>query len=103
MASHTSLITLADGDPLTPKKPKDLPGNLGTSTDTLIGWSLTGALIAAVLGFLFGCALLAVGYNSERPDMAARGKKSILWSLIAAAGVGTVFGMVKAFFNLGQG
>ncbi|GAA0464548.1 hypothetical protein ACFQ2B_40500 [Streptomyces stramineus] len=97
------LITLADGDPLSPKQPKNLPGNIGTSTDNLIGWSLTGALIACLLGFIFGCALIGVGHNTERPDMAARGKRSVLWSLVAAAGVGTVFGLVKAFYNIGQG
>ncbi|MFC5724868.1 hypothetical protein ACFP1Z_32445 [Streptomyces gamaensis] len=103
MAPHpTPLTYLADGDPLTPKTPKTLPGNLGTSTDTLIGWSLTGALIACLLGFIAGCALIGVGHNTERPDMAARGKRSVLWSLVAAAGIGAVFGLVKAFFNLGQ-
>ncbi|MEV8476180.1 hypothetical protein [Streptomyces sp. NPDC051173] len=103
MASHLKpLITLAD-DPLSPKQPKNLPGNIGTSTDNLIGWSLTGALIACLLGFILGCALIGVGHNTERPDMAARGKRSVLWSLVAAAGVGTVFGLVKAFYNIGQG
>lgn len=90
-------------DPLTPKPPVSLPGSLGGATDKLIGWSLTAALIACLLGFIWGGALVGVGNNTERPDMAARGKRSMLWSLVAAGGIGAVFALVTAFYNLGKG
>ncbi|ATL88790.1 hypothetical protein [Streptomyces malaysiensis] len=91
------------GDPLTPKPPVSLPGSLGSASDTLIGWSLTASLLACLLGFIWGTASLAIGNNTERPDLAARGKRSMLWSLVAAGGIGGVFALVAAFYNLGQG
>ncbi|MFC9223133.1 hypothetical protein ACFT8W_20810 [Streptomyces hygroscopicus] len=90
-------------DPLTPKPPVSLPGSLGAASDRLIGWSLTAALVACMLGFIWGSALVGVGNNTERPDMAARGKRSMLWSLVAAGAIGGVFALVAAFYNLGQG
>lgn len=99
---------LADGktpatpDPLHPRPAQNLPGGLGTATDTLIGWSITAALIACALGFIGGFAGIAIGNNSERPELAARGKRSVLWSCVAAAGTGMVFAILKAFYGLGS-
>ncbi|MES4904599.1 hypothetical protein [Streptomyces sp. NPDC000395] len=90
-------------DPLMPRSPVSLPGKLGNATDTLIGWSLTVALLACLLGFIWGGALVGIGNNTERPDMAARGKRSMLWSCVAAGGIGAVFALVAAFYNLGRG
>jgi hypothetical protein len=89
-------------DPLAPRPAKELPGKLGTATDSLIGWSITAALIACTLGFILGWALVGIGNNSERPDMAARGKRSVMWSCVAAMGVGMVFALLKAFYGLGS-
>lgn len=88
-------------DPLSPRPAKSLPGKLGSATDTLIGWSITAALIACTLGFILGWALVGVGNNSERPELAARGKRSVLWSCVAAMGVGMAFALLKAFYGLG--
>lgn len=89
-------------DPLQPRPAQNLPGKLGAATDTLIGWSITAALVACVLGFILGWALVGVGNNSERPEMAARGKRSVMWSCVAAMGVGMVFALLKAFYGLGS-
>ncbi|MGK5639593.1 hypothetical protein ACSNOK_14975 [Streptomyces sp. URMC 126] len=101
MALHQQLGFLADGDPLTPRKPKNLPGKVGSSTDTLIGWSLAGALIACLLDFILVAALIGVRHNTERPEMAARGKRSVLWFLAAVALIGCAFGLVKALYSMG--
>lgn len=96
-------VTPSDGsDPLQPRPAQNLPGKLGAATDTLIGWSITAALIACMLGFILGWALVGVGNNSERPEMAARGKRSVMWSCVAAMGVGMVFALLKAFYGLGS-
>jgi hypothetical protein len=103
LADSTPAPTSTDtGDPLHPRPAKELPGKLGSAADTLIGWSITIALIACALGFVMGFALVGVGNNSERPEMAARGKRSVLWSCVAAAGVGTTFAILKAFYGLGS-
>lgn len=99
--SKTDSRTTGD-DPLVPRPAKELPGKLGTATDSLIGWSITAALIACTLGFILGWALVGIGNNSERPDMAARGKRSVMWSCVAAMGVGMVFALLKAFYGLGS-
>lgn len=88
-------------DPLHPRPAQTLPGSLGSATDSLIGWSITAALIACTLGFIMGWAFVGVGNNTERPELAARGKKSVMWSLIAAAGIGATFALLKAFYGLG--
>jgi hypothetical protein len=89
-------------DPLVTRPAKELPGKLGAATDSLIGWSITAALVACMLGFIMGWALVGIGNNSERPDMAARGKRSVMWSCVAAMGVGMVFALLKAFYGLGS-
>jgi hypothetical protein len=88
-------------DPLAPRPAQSLPGKLGTATDSIIGWSITGALIACALGFIGGWASVGIGNNSERPELAARGKRSVLWSCVSAAGIGMVFAILKAFYGLG--
>lgn len=103
MLSMEYLADKGGGNPLSPKPPVSLPGSLGGATDKLIGWSLTAALVACLLGFIWGGALVGIGNNTERPDMAARGKRSLLWSLVAAAGIGAAFALMSAFYNLGQG
>ena len=106
MRSHRFLTAplrfLADKDPVTKVPPKELPGHLGNATDTLIGWTITGALIACVLGFLGGGALLGMGQLTERPDAAARGKRAMTWACISAALVGAVWALVNSFYNIAQ-
>ena len=101
---HAPLRYLADSTPapLDPRSPGKLPGHLGTATDTLIGWTITGSLIACALGFIAGGALLGIGNLTERPEHGARGKRAMIWSCVAAALIGAVWGLLDNFYALGQ-
>jgi hypothetical protein len=53
-------------------------------------------------GGLLGWLLVAVGHNSERAQLAARGKQSVLWSLFGAGGIGVTSSLVLAFYNMAK-
>jgi hypothetical protein len=90
------------GSPLDPIPPGTLPGNLGSAVDTIIGWTLTLSLLACVVGGIVGLAMVGIGNTSERPELAARGKRGAMWACLAAAGLGLIWGVITAFYNLGK-
>jgi hypothetical protein len=79
-----------------PTMPKALRGPSGE----ILGWTAGGGLSLAVLGGLSGWACVAIGHNSERGGLAARGKQAIVWSLISGAGTGMTSSLVMAFYHL---
>ncbi|MER5561167.1 hypothetical protein ABT071_21440 [Streptomyces sp. NPDC002506] len=46
--------------------------------------------------------LVAVGHNTERASLAARGKQGVLWSLVGAGGIGVTSSLVLAFYNMAK-
>ncbi|MET9864437.1 hypothetical protein ABZY93_34930 [Streptomyces smyrnaeus] len=80
-----------------------VPDTLKTPTGKILGWTAGIGLAMAVLGGLSGWACVAIGHNSERGGLAARGKQAIVWSLISGLGIGVTSGLVMAFYNMTQG
>ncbi|MFJ2817134.1 hypothetical protein ACIQOU_28580 [Streptomyces sp. NPDC091279] len=96
------LMTLA-ADPVIPGFTPSLPGTLQTPTGKILGWTAGGGLSMAVLGGLAGWACVAVGHNTERAQLASRGKSAIVWSVISAVGIGVTSGLVWGFYSMTQG
>lgn len=96
------VVTLA-ADPVIPGFTPSLPGTLQTPTGKILGWTAGVGLSLAVLGGLTGWAAVAVGHNSERAQLASRGKSAIVWSLIAGIGIGVTSGLVWGFYSMTQG
>ncbi|CAL9672835.1 hypothetical protein [Streptomyces griseomycini] len=91
--------TLADAVPdVTPAMPKEVD----KPVQAILNWTAGLGLAAAVLGGLLGWAAVAVGHNSERAALAARGKQAILWSLFGAGGIGVTAALVTTFYNMGK-
>ncbi|MER5182635.1 hypothetical protein ABT009_30510 [Streptomyces sp. NPDC002896] len=89
--------TLADAVPgVTPELPKDVD----EPVQKILNWTAGLGLAGAVLGGLLGWAAVAVGHNSERAALAARGKQAILWSLFGAGGIGVTAALVTTFYNM---
>ncbi|MFJ8078739.1 hypothetical protein ACIQ7Q_33605 [Streptomyces sp. NPDC096176] len=80
-----------------------LPPSVSNPVNTILAWTAGLGLAGAVLGGLLGWAFVAVGHNTERAQLAARGKQGILWSLIGAGGIGVTSALVLAFYNMTKG
>ncbi|MEU2132349.1 hypothetical protein [Streptomyces sp. NPDC018352] len=101
LATDPVLHVLADDeDPIVPKYSPALPDAVNTQVTTLLSWTAGLGLAAAVGGGLLGWLLVAVGHNSERAQLAARGKQSVLWSLFGAGGIGVTSSLVLAFYGM---
>ncbi|MDT0543968.1 MULTISPECIES: hypothetical protein [Streptomyces] len=104
IANDPHLQFLAADDPtdkpIVPDYKPKLPGEIRTPTSTILAWTAGGGLSLAVLGGLVGWGLVAIGHNTERASLAARGKSSILWSLISGVGIGVTSGLVMGFYNM---
>ncbi|MFD8385193.1 hypothetical protein ACFV2X_42875 [Streptomyces sp. NPDC059679] len=87
-------------DPIVPGYEPSVPDPLKSSTSTILGWAAGLGIAAAVLGSLVGWLCVAVGHNTERGALAARGKQGILWSLVSGGGIGVTSSLVLAFYNL---
>ncbi|MYZ33633.1 MULTISPECIES: hypothetical protein [unclassified Streptomyces] len=77
-----------------------LPDEVNTPVKTILAWTAGLGLAGAVLGGLVAWALVAIGHNTERAALAARGKQGVLWSLIGAGGIGVTSSLVLAFYNM---
>ncbi|WP_331725936.1 hypothetical protein [Streptomyces sp. NBC_01012] len=93
-------VLAADPPPVVPKPAPALPAAVNTQVQTVLNWTAGFGLAAAVIGGLTGWLLVAVGHNTERAQLAARGKQSVLWSLCGAGGIGLTSSMVLAVYNL---
>ncbi|MFC8233820.1 hypothetical protein ACFWWB_38425 [Streptomyces sp. NPDC058690] len=100
LATDPGLHVLVDGEPLVPKYSPKLPNEVSTQVKTILSWTAGFGLSAAVIGGLIGWLLVAVGHNSERAQLAARGKQSVLWSLGGAGGIGVTSSLVLAVYNM---
>ncbi|MFE7330327.1 hypothetical protein ACFU8W_36310 [Streptomyces sp. NPDC057565] len=103
LAADPDLHVLANGkDPIVPKYSPELPDAVNTQVKTILSWTAGLGLAASVGGGLLGWLLVAVGHNSERAQLAARGKQSVLWSLFGAGGIGVTSSLVLAFYNMAK-
>ncbi|MFE3557852.1 hypothetical protein ACFXKW_23730 [Streptomyces sp. NPDC059193] len=100
LATDPGFVTLADGVGPVPDFDPALPTSVNNPVKTILAWTAGGGLALAVLGGLSGWALVAVGHNTERAALAARGKQSVLWSLIGAGGIGLTSSLVLAVFTM---
>ncbi|WP_438319385.1 hypothetical protein ACSHWO_35145 (plasmid) [Streptomyces sp. HUAS TT3] len=101
LATDPGLTVLADG-PVPAFEPA-LPGPVNNSAKTILSWTAGGGITLAVLGGLSGWALTAIGHNTERAALAARGKQGVLWSLIGAGGIGVTSSLVLAVYTMSKG
>ncbi|MFJ9343765.1 hypothetical protein ACIRP0_31460 [Streptomyces sp. NPDC101733] len=102
LASDPGLVTLAGPGPVPDFDPA-LPDAVNEPTKNILAWTAGGGLFLAVLGGLSGWALVAIGHNTERAALAARGKQSVLWSLIGAGGIGLTSALILAVFDMTKG
>lgn len=96
------LTVLAADAPIVPGYTPTVPGEVSKATGTILGWAAGIGLALATLGGLTGWACVAVGHNTERAGLAARGKQAIIWSLVSGAGIGVTSGLVMAFYNMSK-
>lgn len=97
LAADPAWTTLADAVPdVIPELPKDVD----KPVQNILNWTAGLGLAGAVLGGLLGWAAVAIGHNTERGGMAARGKTAILWSLLGAGGIGLTAALVSTFFEM---
>ncbi|MEU7554069.1 hypothetical protein AB0B01_17310 [Streptomyces sp. NPDC044571] len=101
LAADPGLHVLADGP--VPAFSPSLPDTVNSPVSTILGWTAGGGLTLAVLGGLSGWALTAIGHNTERAALAARGKQGVLWSLIGAGGIGVTSSLVLAVYTMSKG
>ncbi|MFF4010617.1 hypothetical protein [Streptomyces sp. NPDC001717] len=103
LASDPGVVALADSVGPVPDFDPALPKEVNKPVKTMLSWTAGGGLTLAILGGLAGWALVAVGHNTERAALAARGKQSVLWSLIGAGGIGLTSSLVLAVFTMTSG
>lgn len=96
--SLLSRVLLAD--PISPHSPDGtgIPGS--NAVDTIISWSMYGALVLCVLAAILSGGFMAVGRLSERPHLAMRGQSALMWSVIGAVVVGVAIPIVNKAFSL---
>lgn len=99
LAADPHLHVLADGNPV-PNYTPTLPKEVNSPVKTILGWTAGIGLAGAVLGGLVAWSLVAVGHNTERAQLAARGKQGVLWSLVGAGGIGVTASLVYAFYDM---
>ncbi len=97
------LLRLTDAvlaDPIGPHSPNGngLPGS--GAIDTIISWTMYGALVACVLAVIIAGGMVALGNTSARPHLAERGKLTLIWSLVGALFVGIAIPLVNKSFGL---
>lgn len=105
---HAHSVLLAAGDDkkkdgtvsIIPGFSPNVPSVLQTPTGTILGWTAGVGLALAVLGGLSGWGCVAIGHNTERANLAARGKQAIVWSLISGVGIAVTSGLVTAFYTM---
>ncbi|MFE7751371.1 hypothetical protein [Streptomyces sp. NPDC057428] len=100
LATDPGLQVLAADLPIVPKPAPALPAAVNSQVQTVLNWTAGFGLAAAVIGGLTGWLLVAVGHNTERAQLAARGKQSVLWSLCGAGGIGLTSSLVLAVYNM---
>lgn len=100
ISSDSSWHVLADG--VVPNYTPTLPKEVNNPVKTVLGWTAGLGIAAAVLGGLIAWMLVAVGHNTERASLAARGKQGVLWSLLGAGGIGVTSSLVLAFYNMAK-
>ncbi|MFD9306831.1 hypothetical protein ACFWCB_29895 [Streptomyces sp. NPDC060048] len=100
LATDPGVTYFAGGVSPVPDFDPSLPSEVKDPVKTILAWTAGGGLALAVLGGLSGWALVAVGHNTERAALAARGKQSVLWSLIGAGGIGLTSSLVLAVFTM---
>jgi hypothetical protein len=98
LAEPTATRVLAG--PIAPHQPdgSGLPGS--AAVDTIIGWTMYGALVACVLAIVVAGGMVALGNTSARPHVAERGKVTLLWSLVGAVIIGVAIPLVNRAFGL---
>ena len=77
---------------------RGLPGS--GAIDTIISWTMYGALVACALAAILGAAMVAVGNLTTRPILAERGKATLLWSFGGGILVGLAIPLVNTAFGL---
>jgi hypothetical protein len=94
---HVAYV-LASGTPVpvpTVPNPPPVSPISGSGVDLLLGYAKWGSLTASGASALVSGGVLAVGHHSNRPDMADKGKRALLWSL----GGGAITGLAIPTLN----
>lgn len=89
----------ADDGSIVPAFTPALPAGLKGITGQVIGWAVGIGVALAVLGQVLGWSMIGIGHSTERSSLAARGKQSVIWSLIAVMGLAIAGGLVWLFYS----
>jgi hypothetical protein len=98
---HVSIILAAGTPTPTPTVPAIVPNPVpqspvsGNDVSLLLSYAKWGSLTACGASALISGGTLAIGQHSNRPDMADKGKRALLWSL----GGGAVTGLAIPTLN----
>lgn len=83
--------------PVTPNS-TGLPG--AAAIQTIMGWSMSLALAACVLGAIGAGAAIGIGHLSSRPHLAERGKVGLIAAVIGAIVAGSAVRLVNTGYGL---
>lgn len=99
-ASAALAARLPNADVVPPVTPDStgLPG--GAAIHTLMGWAMSLALAACVLGGIGSGAAIGIGHLSSRPHMAERGKVGLIAAIIGAVVAGSAVRLVNTGYGL---
>jgi hypothetical protein len=75
-----------------------LPG--APAIHTLMGWAMSLALAACVLGAIGSGAAIGIGHLSARPHLAERGKVGLVAAIIGAVVAGSAVHLVNTGYGL---
>ncbi|MFG2296429.1 hypothetical protein [Streptomyces sp. NPDC048603] len=100
LEAANTFVLAAEPAPAVPTFTPTVPTEVSGATGSILGWTAGIGLSLATLGGLTGWACVAIGHNTERAGLAARGKQAILWSLISGGGIGVTASLVMLFYGL---
>ena len=84
-----------------PNPPPAAPGPGGGAVAALLSWVKWLALVACAASAVAAGGMIAVGSVTRCAELAARGKASLLWSVVGAVVVAIAIPLVNHAFRLG--
>jgi hypothetical protein len=98
------VMVLASGTPTpapVPTVPNPAPQSpvSASGVNLLLGYAKWGSLTACAASALVSGGSIAVGHHSNRPDVADKGKRALLWSLGGAGVTALAIPTLNTIFN----
>ncbi|MGQ0846803.1 MAG: DUF6112 family protein [Sporichthyaceae bacterium] len=98
LAATAVRVPTADVVPPVAPNSAGMPG--AAAIQTIMGWSMSLALAACVLGAIGSGAAIGIGHLSSRPHMAERGKVGLIAAIVGAVVAGSAVRLVNTGYGL---